>query len=71
MALGPGKYDAILTKAREQAKAESGVLIILGGAAGDGFSIQGTAEVIATLPVVLRMIANDIEKDLMGLWTDH
>jgi hypothetical protein len=64
MATGPGKYDQILTTARETAGAHSGILIIFGGTMGDGFSCQATAETTASLPAILRFLADDIEKSI-------
>ena len=63
MALGPGKYDDLCTRAREEAGAESCVLIITNGKKGSGFSMQ-TANLthLVTLPQVLRNVANEIEK---------
>jgi hypothetical protein len=69
MATGPGKYDSFLTQAREAAGAHSAILIVFGGKMGDGFSCQATAEVTASLPVILRFLADDIEKSIPGeIW---
>jgi hypothetical protein len=60
--MGPGKYDALATKAREEAMAAAVLLIVIGGNKGSGFSVQ-TADliVLAALPAILRDLANDIE----------
>lgn len=71
MALGPGKYDHICTQARERAKAVSALVILFGGEHGDGFSIQATADLMRALPSILRMLANDIERDQLELWREH
>lgn len=62
--IGPGKYDDLATQAREQAKAEGVIVIVLKGEHGSGFSCQANLEVTLALPRMLRMMADDIEKDL-------
>jgi hypothetical protein len=65
MALGPGKYDAIATTAREVAKARAVVLIVLDGTRGSGFSVQAIGtDISASLPALLRQVANGIEGDI-------
>jgi hypothetical protein len=67
MTLGPGKYDAICTLAREQAEAEAALLLILGGNKGSGFSVQVQVQanmvLLRALPALLRDVADQIEKD--------
>jgi hypothetical protein len=67
MTLGPGKYDAICTQAREQAEAEAALLVILGGNKGSGFSVQvqvhANMVLLRALPALLRDVADQIEKD--------
>lgn len=43
MPTGPGKYDDLCTVAREAAKAQAVVLIVLNGKHGSGFSVQSHA----------------------------
>lgn len=66
MALGPGKYDAECTKARESTKAVAALLIIISGDRGNGFSCQfegmSGLTVLADLPGILRETADQIEK---------
>ena len=65
MAIGPGKYDEICTAAREVTNAEAVVMIVLGGKYGSGFSVQAIGEDIsASLPALLRDVANSIEGDM-------
>jgi hypothetical protein len=64
MALGPGKYDAALTLARQACGATSAVLIVLDGEHGAGFSCQATAAMTLALPEFLRQLANSIEQDV-------
>jgi hypothetical protein len=71
MSLGPGKYDHLCTQAREGAKAAGALLIVFGGERGDGFSMQATAETTMALPAILRMVADDIERDQLELWKVH
>jgi hypothetical protein len=63
MALGPGKFDDLATLVREQAGADGVIVIVLGSPAGSGFSVQGTPEVTADLPKLLRYVADQIEQD--------
>jgi len=64
MAIGAGKYDDLTTRAREAAEAECAILIILRGNKGDGFSVQAPLPIVAGLPELLRIMANQIEADL-------
>lgn len=60
---GPGKYDAICTKAREEAQSALTALIIIGGKYGMGFSVQCTdLELLKRLPDILETMAKDIRK---------
>lgn len=62
MALGPGKYDADCTVAKESTGGGAVVLLVLGGKHGSGFSVQTESPLLlANLPSLLRFIANDIE----------
>lgn len=64
MSVGPGKYDEACTEARERTQAAGVVLIVFGGAAGSGFSVQTVApKLLADLPAILRTIAAGIERD--------
>lgn len=61
---GPGKYDELCTMCREQARAKGAVLIILGGDAGSGFSVQSTGAGLAQfIPKLLRSVADQIEEE--------
>lgn len=64
MALGPGKYDAICTEAREKAGADVCVLVVMGGVFGSGFSVQAIPEAIPDLPKILRDMARQIEESI-------
>ena len=61
MALGPGKYDALATKVRTEAKAEGAVVIIVNGDKGNGFSAQLSPALTLLLPSMLRHMADQIE----------
>lgn len=67
MALGPGKYDDIVTMIRELTEADGVVVAILNGNRGSGFSVMGIPECYAPLPDALRAIADDVERDLANL----
>jgi hypothetical protein len=68
MALGPGKYDDICTRAREEAQALACVVMVLGGKHGSGFSVTAIdgvqRRVINDLPRLMRFMADSIERDL-------
>lgn len=64
MAIGPGKYDDILTEARRKAGARGAVLIVFEGGKGLGFSVQASPLDTLRLPDVLRNIASTIEGDV-------
>lgn len=66
MALGPGKYDALVTRIMDEAPAQGVILLIIDGVLGSGFSVQATAEITASLPTLLREVADGIERDLKG-----
>lgn len=62
MALGPGKYDAACTIARESTKAHGVALLVIGGEFGNGFSVEASHGVAAALPTLLRTMADEIER---------
>ena len=62
MAIGPGKYDDLCTKVREEAKAEGALVIILNGSKGSGFSCQADLVTSLKLPELLEHIAEQIRK---------
>jgi hypothetical protein len=62
--IGPGKYDAHATMVRLETGAEGVIVLVLGGKAGSGFSVQGTLDVQFRLPTLLRSMADQIEGDL-------
>lgn len=67
MTLGPGKYDDACTAVRVALKARGVALIVFGGYSGSGFSVQGPLELQRTLPDRLRLMADQIERDLANL----
>ena len=65
---GPGKYDAICTKALLAAQAQCALLIILDGEHGHGFSVNFTNQsYVERLPAILRSIADQIEHDAKAI----
>ena len=54
MALGPGKYNALVTRIMDKAPAQGVILIIINGVLGSGFSVQATAKITAGLPTLLQ-----------------
>lgn len=64
MALGPGKYDAVCTKAREETQSVLSALIVIGGKHGSGFSVQCLDEdLLKELPGMLELMAKQIRQD--------
>lgn len=61
MPIGAGKYDDLCTYVRENSDADGAIVIVLNGKLGNGFSVQAIAEITATLPVLLRSMAEQIE----------
>jgi hypothetical protein len=70
MAIGPGKYDDVATKAREMTNALGVIVIIFGGDKGNGFSLQAVYqpnEFMKNVPKMLRTVADQIDADLTGV----
>lgn len=63
MAMGPGKYDKELTKAKRQCGATSALLIVMDGKKGPGFACQATFEHLCVMPEMLEAIAKQIRAD--------
>ncbi len=66
---GPGKYDELLIESLKKVKALRGVLIVLDGEKGPGFSAKLADVDFIKMPNTLRNIANQIEKDHNDLRT--
>lgn len=68
MPIGPGKYDKACERARRDTGALGTLLIIIGGKHGSGFSVttveHAQQSVIASVPALLRKVADDIERDM-------
>lgn len=62
MPAGPGKYDDVVTKMREETQAKVAIAIIIEGNKGSGFSVQAEENVGPYLPNMLRSIASEIER---------
>jgi hypothetical protein len=63
MAIGPGKYDAACTEAREKTGAAAVLLIVIDGTLGSGFSCQADLQTTVRLPEILETIAEQIRHD--------
>jgi hypothetical protein len=61
---GPGKYDAAATVARASTKAKGVLLVVFGGEHGAGFSAQLPADLLLTVPAILRDMADQIDRQL-------
>lgn len=65
MPLGPGIYDDLCTHVREQTNAKAAIVIIIGGNAGTGFSVQSQGNPIDTrLPDILETMAREIRASM-------
>lgn len=70
--LGPGKYDPMCTRVREELGAEAVVLLVINGTAGSGFSMQQllhrapSGELLDQINIAasLRVIADALEQDI-------
>jgi hypothetical protein len=62
MPFGPGKYDDIATQVRGRCEADGVVLIVHNGHLGSGFSVQAPADFSQRLPLILRVVADEIER---------
>jgi len=67
---GAGKYDDECTALRQALKAEGVVLIISGGAKGQGFSVQAPLMFLLHLPQVLRGVADEIDDQVKALMAE-
>jgi hypothetical protein len=63
MAFGPGKYDDLCTKVRDETHAQGVILIVIQGDKGTGFSCQLPLDVAMRVPEILRDVAGQIEGD--------
>jgi hypothetical protein len=61
--IGPGKYDAACTRARDDTQAQGVILVVIGGEHGNGFSCQLPPEIAKEVPAILRVMADSIEAD--------
>lgn len=64
MSLGPGKFDHLLTEARQKSGGVGGILILFDTPAGPSFCCQLTSAQLLNVPFLLRHIADQIEKDI-------
>ena len=63
--IGPGKYDDVCTRVREELRATGVIVAVIGGDLGNGFSVQTTSlEITGALPGILRDMAGQIEADV-------
>lgn len=66
MAAGPGKYDDLCTKVRDEANALGAIIIVINGEKGSGFSVQADLHTTLELPDLLENIAKQIRADVGG-----
>lgn len=67
MPIGKGKYNSALTEALKGLEAKQGVLLVLDGEDGAGFSVQADLPNMIALPATLERIAMAIRADLVDL----
>jgi len=68
---GPGKYDDLLTVAREGAQAEGAILMIFSGSKGSGFEVQVPPHIIVQIPEILRDMADKLDELRKAKTTHH
>lgn len=62
MPIGEGKYDAHVTRVREEEDAAAVILIVLRGKRGHGYSVQTTDPGVSkVMPALLHNIADELE----------
>lgn len=65
MPIGPGTYDDICTKVRNETEAQVVIVAVIGGNKGTGFSVQSHGrDVTADLPRILETIAAEIRASI-------
>lgn len=62
MAIGPGKYDDVVTDVRTKTQADGVLLVVVNGSRGTGMSAQLSIGMTLSLPTILRDIAAQIEE---------
>jgi CO dehydrogenase/acetyl-CoA synthase alpha subunit len=62
---GAGKYDDIADELMLRLKAEGIVVIVFHGSRGDGASAKATNVNPAGVPILLRQMAADMERDIL------
>jgi hypothetical protein len=66
MSVGPGVYDDLCTKVREEAEAHTAIVIVMGGKYGPGFSLQSAMPDRLPLAAILEHIAKQIRESMGG-----
>jgi hypothetical protein len=64
MAYGAGKYDEECSRIRNELKAESVMLVVIGGPKGSGFSCQASPRDSLRFANVMRNAADQLDADL-------
>ena len=66
MPMGPGIYDDVATRLREELQAEGVVVLIINGNKGNGFSAQVTGEHLLSVSGILRGAADEFDQAIFG-----
>ena len=64
---GPGKYGDVLDDVQARLNSTNAALIVMDGYLGAGFSVQMTGKHLTQLPMILRSMADGIEKEIQAL----
>ena len=64
MTIGPGNYDGECSMIRATTNAAGVVVIVVGGARGNGVSVQADGEALVVLPLVLLKVAEELTDDI-------
>jgi hypothetical protein len=65
--IGPGKYDEVCLRVKEQTRAKGCLLIILDGDEGSGAPCKMDCAVVGKMPALLRMIADEMEREMFTI----
>lgn len=67
MTIGPGKYDDLATRIREDNDADAVVVVVINGIRGTGFSVQATGPALLALPQVFHDMSHAMQGDVEKL----
>lgn len=62
--IAPGKYDDECQRFRNELVAEGVLLVVANGKKGSGASCQSSMQCMEAMPAVLRLMADELERDV-------